>query len=123
MTTSNPSRARAPGRCIRLHVNSELKGHDPVNTLGVFLIPDGVKGWAEKTKVEFGFEVRAGTTLERRSGRWPWYRSEWSGARGWTNIMSLEECVAASSLSDKLVVKAWVTASRYQGGHKRLRLV
>ena len=122
MTTSNPSRARAPGRCIRLHVNSELKeGHDPVNTLGMFLIPDGVKGWAEKTKVEFGFEIRVGTTLKRLSGRWPW--SELSGARGWTNIMSLEECVAASSLSDQLVVKAWVMASRYQGGHKRLRLV
>ena len=104
----------APRRYIKLRLDAQE------TTLGLYLCYDGgVRPWRDKkTKIDFGFGIQTQATTKSLSGRFP---SSSLNGRGWPDVIPVTEFIATST-SNTLVVKAWMTASRYEGGVKRVRL-
>lgn len=103
----------APRRYIKLRLDAQE------TALGLYLCYDGgVRPWRDKkTKIDFGFGIQTQTRKESLSGRFP----SSSLHVGWPDVIPVAEFIAASA-SNQLVVTAWMTASRYEGGVKRVRL-
>jgi hypothetical protein len=123
------------GRFVKLEIKINEKNEE---ALALFLCADGgrVTAWdcSDKSiKVDFGFKLtkiqetptpstalqswHLGMAFSSTSGRF----GRDSKSTGWDNIISMEK-LKSSLVSDKLVVEAWLNATRYEGGKKRMRL-